>query len=323
MISDLNDTEEDKGVLVKVPSHYPLSKSGSFYKDYDRIKNRNKFQQELKVVKARLDLKEREEQRKQHEILEHRRKELELQKLRQLEAWKQEQELKTKRYFQHNQFHRKVPVEGNPYYKGDIEASYSGWMPHGNGAFFIEDESVMDGVYNHGEFLRGKVVWKHGYIWEGQLWKNLIHGMGVLTKSRIIEKKEIEDNSEEEFRVVQAKRRLNFNKRFAQIQDKENNSGASSDCESTKSKEEFEGEDTDPKQYIPREAVAYKGEIVCFRDQLQDGLQIEFQEPIMLNYKTIDGFLPRVTLLKHVEDWKYLCRFHQETWPRERIVLSF
>ena len=311
---------EEKEELEALPLQSPKAKSGSFYKDFELSKNRKKFREECFKIRCRLEAKKREEERRQHEILEKQRKEMELQKLRQLEAWKREQEEKTKRYFVHNQFHRKIPIEGDPYYFGEFETQCAGWRPHGSGKFVVNNQPVVEGIYNRGDFVRGKIIWKHGYIWEGMMWKNLIHGMGVLRKLR---KEEINPKDDDDSSTASSHRikpaKYNFNKRYTQIQ--ENDYSRSDRSRSSIASESgSDEEEVDQQQFIPREAIACKGEIVCYRDQFQEGLQVQFQEPVLNNYISEEGFLPKVTLLKHVKGWKYLCRFHQETWPRERVV---
>lgn len=49
------------------------------------------------------------------------------------------------------------------------------------------------------------------------------------------------------------------------------------------------------------------------------GAQLEFLETQFNNY-FIEGRYPRATILKIVKDWKCYLRFHEEVWPRERMV---
>lgn len=303
---------------------------GSFYKDYELIRKRKKVREEVQRMRARLDAKVKEQERLQHEQQEKQRKEQELQKLRQLEAWKREQEWKTKHYFEHNQYHRKMGIPGDPTYSGDIEIQSSAWRPHGKGKFIMNNVTIIDGVYNHGEISEGRVLWKNFYQWEGMLYRNKIHGMGVVTRLR---KKDVypSHHSDSEDSTAKRKAKYNFNRRYQQSlhSDRSENSSVASksrrkqrqqhsDDEDESDEEEEEG--VDPKEYQPREAIANDGEIVCYRDQLMEGLQIEFQESLFNNYMNIDGHMPRVTLLKFIKGWKYLCRFHEETWPRERVI---
>lgn len=58
---------------------------------------------------------------------------------------------------------------------------------------------------------------------------------------------------------------------------------------------------------------------VCVLD-LVVGRQIEFRDPTLGLYQSIDAAPVRATLLRHVQHWRYLFRFHHEVHPRQREV---
>lgn len=68
-----------------------------------------------------------------------------------------------------------------------------------------------------------------------------------------------------------------------------------------------------------REALARENRIVCYHDQLQQGLQIEFDDPTMR--VITKSRRPRATIIHHVRNWKFRCHFHDEIVPRERDVV--
>jgi hypothetical protein len=318
------------------PSNRQMTRSRSFYQDFDIKKKRKKFQAECKLIKAHLDIKVKEQERLAFEAAEKQRKELELQKFRELEALRKEKEFKTKRYFEFNSFHRKIKLEDDPYYYGDLQLQSSGWRPHGKGQFVVNKRTLLEGNYVKGAFIEGKVMFfKHGYKWEGQLHNNLIHGIGYVTKLRPeeMEEQQVQDDDEDEEerkeKQKREERKQKMAKRYQKImgegKEKKHSDDNDEDDEEEARKQRKIDEEQKEKQFLPREAIAYHGDIVCYKDDLVEGLQIEFCDNILNNYKTSDGIFPRVTLIYHIKDWKYFCRFHDESHPRERIVsaLSF
>jgi hypothetical protein len=330
--NDYGDFLDRKNSQSFSPSNrQQLTRSGSYYKDFDIVKKRKKFRAECNLIKARLDKNLKEQERLAFEAAEKQRKELELQKFRELEALRKEKELKTKHFFEFNSFHRKIKLDDDPYYYGDLQFQSSGWRPHGQGQFVVNKRTLLEGNFVKGAFIEGKVMFfKHGYKWEGQLHNNLIHGIGYVTKLRPeeMEAQEVqEDDEDEEERKEKQKRedrKLKMAKRYQTImggkEKKENDDNDDDNDEERARNQRKIDEEEVKKQYLSREAIAYHGDIVCYKDGLVEGLQIEFCENILNNYKTIDGIFPRVTLIYHIKDWKYFCRFHDESHPRERIV---
>ena len=68
-----------------------------------------------------------------------------------------------------------------------------------------------------------------------------------------------------------------------------------------------------------REALARENIIICYRDEIQQGLQVEFDDPTMR--VITKNRRPKATVMFHVRNWKYRCHFHDEIKPRERDVV--
>ncbi len=51
--------------------------------------------------------------------------------------------------------------------------------------------------------------------------------------------------------------------------------------------------------------------------ELIEGKQIELHDKQM---KIGNNAFPRLTIMYHVRDWNYMCRWHDEIIPRERNV---
>ena len=69
----------------------------------------------------------------------------------------------------------------------------------------------------------------------------------------------------------------------------------------------------------PREAVARNGIVMCFKDELQQGVQIEFDDPTL--FVITASRRPRASIMHHVRGWKYRVHWHDEIKPRERDVV--
>ena len=69
----------------------------------------------------------------------------------------------------------------------------------------------------------------------------------------------------------------------------------------------------------PREALAKDNMIVCYKDELTEGMQVEFEDATMR--VITNNRKPRATIMFHVRNWKYRCHFHDEIRPRERDVV--
>jgi len=73
------------------------------------------------------------------------------------------------------------------------------------------------------------------------------------------------------------------------------------------------------KDAAPREALARDNKIVCYRDEITEGLQVEFEDATM--QVVTNTRRPRASVMCHVKNWKYRVHFHDEIRPRERDVV--
>ena len=64
-----------------------------------------------------------------------------------------------------------------------------------------------------------------------------------------------------------------------------------------------------------REALARNGVIMCFKDELQQGVQVEFDDPTL--FVITQTRRPRASIMYHVRGWKYKVHWHDEIKPRE------
>ena len=79
------------------------------------------------------------------------------------------------------------------------------------------------------------------------------------------------------------------------------------------------GNYTGEKGAKPREAVARNGIIMCFKDELQQGVQVEFDDPTL--FVITQNRRPKASIMHHVRGWKYKVHWHDEIKPRERDVV--
>ena len=74
---------------------------------------------------------------------------------------------------------------------------------------------------------------------------------------------------------------------------------------------------------VKREAIARNHIIICHKDELKDGVQVELQDPTIalgLVGQPLSCNKVYASVMYHVRGWKYRCRFHEEVQPRERDV---
>jgi hypothetical protein len=70
---------------------------------------------------------------------------------------------------------------------------------------------------------------------------------------------------------------------------------------------------------VSKDALARDNVIVCFKEDLVDGRQVEFH-----NLKVavgLDDERPRATIIRHVKGWRYWIRFHDESKWSDIIVI--
>jgi hypothetical protein len=183
------------------------------------------------------------------------RNEKNLEILRQKERQREEDERRTKAYFQMDKYNRKIPAQDSPVYFGDMVEKNSAWLPHGVGQFSLNDQVLMKGDFRHGDLVQGQVNWSDGSSWSGKLIDHKMDGIGVITDQNGVD----------------------------------------------------------------REAMMRMNILVCFKDELHNGKQIEFEEQVFNVYPMYNR-KPVATIIKHVQNWEFLCKFHDEVYPQDRRV---
>jgi len=66
-----------------------------------------------------------------------------------------------------------------------------------------------------------------------------------------------------------------------------------------------------------KEALMRNNMLCCYHSDIEDGLEIEIQDPSVLIGSTHN---PHVTIIHHKKGWIYHCRFHDEERPRQRNI---
>ena len=74
-----------------------------------------------------------------------------------------------------------------------------------------------------------------------------------------------------------------------------------------------------PPKQRRREAIARRNILMCYKDELGAGKQVEFNDHTM--HVITNTRRPRATIMHHVRGWKFRCHFHDEIRPRERDVV--
>jgi hypothetical protein len=233
--------------------------------------------QEVIAVRAKF-AREREERRK---ILEEAQK---AEKLRQEqederrkeEAIENEIKSKTKKYFVLNQFNQPKSPKGSPTYSGQYTGSHGYWQPHGEGEFRINDEVVYKGTFDKKGFLQGNGA--HEFTREGEggqkKWSRWEGGFqnGMMNGLGTL---------------------ISTSATVAAADGGKQPASA-----------------TATSSTIAREALARDNVIVCFRDELVEGRQVQFEGTGVA--VGLDTERPRATIVKHIRNWRFKVRFHDE-----------
>lgn len=156
-----------------------------------------KRQEKLRDAKQRASEKARytmmlEEQKRQKEIEAEKRKEFEAaEKIRkEEERAAKEIEEKTHKYFNINQYNRRVPIDGMPMYFGEVEYilprdKNSAWRPHGIGEFHFDGSIHYECYFRHGRmFGDGKYRFNDDTTYFGEFYDGNMHGKGCLVSTK-------------------------------------------------------------------------------------------------------------------------------------------
>jgi hypothetical protein len=74
-----------------------------------------------------------------------------------------------------------------------------------------------------------------------------------------------------------------------------------------------------PEKVSSRECLMRDNIILCYKDDLQQGTQIEFDDPTL--FVVTMNRRPRASIMYHERGWKYKVHWHDEIKPRERSVV--
>lgn len=67
-----------------------------------------------------------------------------------------------------------------------------------------------------------------------------------------------------------------------------------------------------------KKALARNNEIVCWHEELLDGKQVEIDDNTLGIYTKEHGHKAHVTIIKHVRNWRFYVRIHEDVKPKER-----
>lgn len=137
---------------------------------------------EAAAIRAKLVAKQRAQEAKEEEEGRERQLQADLRRLRAAKLQQEEDEAKTRRFYEVNAFQRRIQAKGSPYYFGELETRSTAWLPHGRGQFFVNGEVVLDGLYKKGCFVGGEMRWTGGEVWKGRVQGNCMQGAGTLTR---------------------------------------------------------------------------------------------------------------------------------------------
>lgn len=154
--------------LLKIKERERLARDGSL---------RGAAQLYAASLKAKEEQKKKGEHLRQQELVQEKY----LEEIRARERQREEDERRTKVYFQVDKYGRKIPAEDEPVYFGDMVEKFQAWVPHGSGQFSMHGEVMMKGEFKNGDFTQGIVHWADGSAWEGSLVDHKMNGVGFIT----------------------------------------------------------------------------------------------------------------------------------------------
>lgn len=257
-------------------------------------KRTTSLQSDLAVYRARVADLERREENLKYEEQQRKQRELDLQRLREQKRKEEEKEAKTKRFFEVNRFNRRIAAPNEPVFFGDFESKYVAWRPHGQGEFSMNGAPILKGTFTHGDYVFGEITWENGQVWRGRVRNNCMQGPGTLTNGSDCAHVIMRDN------VVVCKLE---GERFAPVA--------------------F----TFPILLCVSPALLFSLIIVPRvsgdeQPDLRPGTQLALFGGIPGQSCDRVDHTGRclVNIVRHDHDWYFLCRFHEEVHPRERIV---
>ncbi len=267
--------------------------SSNLYSNYAYSKNNTGLRNEVQKMRRKLQEIQWRQEREQHLKEEEDRKALELEKFRKAEAERQEIEKKTKRYFAFDQYDRKKLVKDRSYYFGDYETKNESWRPDGKGQFIDQEDTILEGEFRKGDYRGGTVYFRSTeQSWTGAVKHDVIQGNGtMLTKSyRAKTAKDIvfgEDHLEPGSFNASSNNSVASSKsnrsKLSSIRQEMNHRGHtkedSDQPDSPRRKERKELEEK-RKQMVEMvhtdEVLAFNGQVMCKKAELQPGTRIEF-----------------------------------------------
>ena len=224
-----------------------------------------------------------------------------------------ELEGKKKEYFYINEYERIVKDESTGLYIGDYDISGKGWITHGKGRLYMEvqnDQNCDDDDDN-----------------------SIVSKISKATKSskstqNLAQYEDEEEKLMAELKSMKVKLGGTFVKGFLDGKDNcrirfEDGSvwkgGVQQNLRHGTGVMIFTNDTTG--EVTEREAIANHNWIVCYKDQLHHGVQLEFQRQIFnitpVHNNTINR-RPIAIIIEHVSGWVFKVRFYDEVWPRER-----
>lgn len=199
-----------------------------------------------------------------------------------------EKEKRTKPYFVIDKFNRQVPPEQEPVYFGEFKSNKDAWLPHGSGQLLLNDKVHIDGTYMDGMLWgQGKYIERNGSTWEGGFYDGHMHGIGYYTEFDVERYPPPTEGSVITHSAPPTDRADMILTNGGRL----NTAG----CR--------------------LEALMAKGELVCYLQELQVGVQVELYDRAL--------GVPlgaRATIIKPIKKWKFRCRMQDELNPRERQI---
>lgn len=225
---------------------------------------------------------------------------------------------KTHKYFEINQYGRKKAVEGMPMYFGETQRIHpdkivdSAWIPNGFGEFHYNGS-----IEREGEFINGKLFGKGKYNFKesnylGTFKEGNMHGDGVLVTSKgrevVLMRNNVKICSQDE--LMEGKQ-LEFDDPSLRLYC---NGAASSDTL------QFKDNSRGMKSYIKGGAAETSGsgsnKSALLANTGMEAVAYQLQSLCPTNgANKIKG-----SIVRHIYDWRYLIRFDNEVYPRQREI---
>lgn len=229
------------------------------------------------------------------------------------EAREREIQRKTKPYFKLNKYNRKVPTDEDDVYFGEWKGAEFGdaWVADGEGQLLRNGRTFMTTNFQRGIPHGNSVIsFDSGEEWIGPMSNGALHGAGKLRRPRqkVDDVGHLEHDAANGTLAVSASRDASRDDHERSVTIKALGLACTTMNQPPGSRVWIQdGSSNTEDDVIMRHNI-----VMCKKNDLVQGRQVIIHD--------FGNDEPRMTIIKHVRRWRYICRFHRECVPREKGV---